>query len=101
MSYFFLVVEIVSGLLVLAGAFAALWNRIQKVDKKQELVAEGQKCQLRSDMLRTYYKHKDDGKIRQYELENFLLLYEAYKAMNGNSFIEKIHDEVIEWKVES
>jgi hypothetical protein len=100
-DYFLLAVEIVSGIGVLVGAFSALWKRIQTVDKRQELVAEGQKCQLRSDMLRTYYKHKDDGKIRQYELENFMLLYEAYKAMNGNSFIEKIYKEVIEWEVES
>jgi hypothetical protein len=52
-------------------------------------------------MLHTYYGHKDNGKIRQYELENFLLMYKAYKALKGNSFIDKIHDEVIEWEVES
>lgn len=101
MNYFLIVVEIVSGIGVLVGAFCALWKRIRNVDKRQELVAEGQRCQLRSDMLRTYYKHKDEGKIRQYELENFLFLYGAYKAMGGNSFIDKIYKEVVEWEVES
>ena len=101
MNYFLLAVEIVSGILVLVGAFSKIWKSIQKIDAKQECVSEGQRCQLRSDMLRTYYKHKDEKKIRQYELENFILMYKAYQALNGNSFVEKIYNEVIEWEVES
>ena len=59
----------------------------------------GVKCQLRSDMLHIYYQHKDDKKIRQYELENFIYLYKAYKALHGNSFIDKIYKEVMnEWE---
>lgn len=63
------------------------------------LVIQGLKCLLRSEMLNTYYHNKDDGKIRQYELENFILLYKAYKAIKGNSFIDKIYKEVMEWEV--
>lgn len=59
----------------------------------------GVKCQLRSEMLHIYYKHKDVKKIRQYELENFVYLYKAYKALRGNSFIDKIYKEVMEWEV--
>ena len=59
----------------------------------------GVKCQLRSDMLRIYYQYKDEKKIRQYELENFIYLYKAYKALHGNSFIDKIYKEVMnEWE---
>ena len=59
----------------------------------------GMKCLLRSEMLRTYYHNKERGKIRQYELENFVFLYKAYKALKGNSFIDKIYEEVMEWEV--
>lgn len=59
----------------------------------------GVKCQLRSDMLHIYYQNKDSEKIRQYELENFIYLYKAYKALHGNSFIDKIYKEVMEWEV--
>lgn len=62
-------------------------------------IREGQKCLLRSDMLRTYYKHSDDEKIRQYEYENFMHDYAAYKAMGGNSFIEHVKKEVESWSV--
>ena len=64
-------------------------------------ILNGLKCLLRSEMLRIYYQHKDSEKIRQYELENFVFLYKAYKALKGNSFIDKIYKEVMEWEVES
>ncbi len=64
-------------------------------------VANGQKCQLRSDMLRIYYHHREEKKIRQYEYENFLMLYEGYKALKGNSFIDKIYGEIKTWEVVS
>lgn len=59
----------------------------------------GMKCQLRSDMLHIYYKYKDVKRIRQYEFENFVYLYKAYKALRGNSFIDKIYKEVMQWEV--
>ncbi len=62
---------------------------------------EGQKCILRSEMLAIYYKHHEAGRVRQYELENFIFLYKAYKALGGNSFIDKIYSEVLTWEVDS
>ncbi|MBE7025052.1 MAG: hypothetical protein E7408_03240 [Ruminococcaceae bacterium] len=64
-------------------------------------IANGQKCQLRSEMLRTYYKHRDAETIRQYEYENFVYCYEAYKALRGNSFIDKIYKEIQTWEIVS
>ena len=62
-------------------------------------LANGMKCQLRSDMLRIYYDNKDTKTIRQYELENFIYLYKAYKSLKGNSFIDRIKAEVMTWEV--
>ena len=44
-------------------------------------------------------RHLEQKEIRQYEMENFLLMYQAYKAMHGNSFIDEIHEEVTSWKI--
>lgn len=63
-------------------------------------IMNGQKCQLRSDMLHIYYGNKEDKRIRQYEYENFVLLYEAYKALKGNSFIDKIYKEIQTWGID-
>ena len=62
---------------------------------------EGQKCLLRSNMLHTYYRNKERSAIRQYEYENFLLEYRAYKALRGNSFIDRIYQEVKTWDIVS
>lgn len=48
-------------------------------------------------MLRIYYHNREKRIIRQYE--NFVYLYEAYKALKGNSFIDKIYEEVKTWEV--
>ena len=64
-------------------------------------IRDGQKCLLRSDMLRMYYRHCESRTIRQYEYENFEYEYYAYKALGGNSFIDKIHAEVKTWRIET
>lgn len=88
------VITLVGELVVLVGAIAPLFASINKV-------SNGTKCQLRSEMLRIYYNNAEDKRIRQYEYENFLALYDAYKALKGNSFIDKIHVEVDTWEVVS
>lgn len=86
------IVALIGEVGVMLGVIAPLIVCVSKI-------ANGQKCQLRSEMLRTYYRHKDDEKIRQYEYENFVYCYEAYKALKGNSFIDKIYKEVQSWEV--
>ena len=56
---------------------------------------------MRSNMLHTYYKNREHSAIRQYEYENFLLEYRAYKALRGNSFIDRIYQEVKTWDIVS
>lgn len=60
---------------------------------------DGIKCLLRSDMMNTYYKHRDSDAFREYEAQNFEMMYAAYKHLGGNSFIDNIHSEVKRWEV--
>lgn len=62
-------------------------------------IINGLKCQLRSDMLHIYYRHHESETIRQYEYENFVMSYEAYHSLGGNSFVDKIYKEVQTWEV--
>ncbi len=62
-------------------------------------VFDGQRCLLRSEMLKIYFKHQQEKEIRQYEYENFCMLYEAYKKLHGNSFIDKVNEDVKEWRI--
>lgn len=60
---------------------------------------EGQCCLLRSEIVRTYYRHHEDEKLREYEYKNVTQCYEAYKTLGGNSFIDHIYNEMQKWEI--
>lgn len=86
-------------IILLIGEVATLIGAISPFIVWVKKITDAQKCQLRSDMLRIYYNNKETKQIRQYEYENFVFLYEAYKALKGNSFIDKIYNEIKTWEI--
>lgn len=85
-------IELVGELAAFAALIAAVIITIMKL-------FEGQKCLLRSEMLRIYYRYLDVKEIPQYEFENFCYCYAAYDKLHGNSFIGKVNKEIHTWKV--
>lgn len=83
----------------LIGEIGVLLGVIVPVIVSVKKIADGQKSLLRSEMLQIYYRNRENGIIHQYEYENFVFLYEAYKALKGNSFIDKIYKEVQSWEI--
>lgn len=92
MSEIHVLISIILEVITLVSLTIGLLSRIRKI-------SDGTKCQLRSEMLQIYYHNRERKIIRQYEYENFVLLYDAYKALKGNSFIDKIYSEVKEWEI--
>lgn len=88
------IVTLITEISILVGVVLPVIVSVRKI-------SNGTKCQLRSEMLRIYYHHREKNTIRQYEYENFVMLYEAYKALKGNSFIDKIYKEVQTWEIVS
>ena len=86
------IVTLITEITILLGVVTPVIISVKKI-------SNGTKCQLRSEMLRIYYRHRESNTIRQYEYENFVMLYEAYKALKGNSFIDKIYKEVQTWEI--
>lgn len=91
----------INTLIAIIGEIMAIIGAVTPLAMKLKKITEGQKCQLRSDMLRIYYANREAETIRQYEYENFVMYYEAYKALKGNSFIDKIYNEVKKWEIVS
>ena len=92
MDKLLLLAEVIGALLTVGGVVLLVLRELRKL-------RDGMKCQLRTAMLNAYYKHHEQHTIRQYEYENFVANYEAYKALKGNSFIDKIYKEVQTWEV--
>lgn len=86
------VVAIITEIVTLMGFIVGFMIWVRKL-------MNGMKCQLRTDMLKTYYSNRESGKIRQYEYENFVYNYEAYKALKGNSFIDEIYEKIKNWEI--
>lgn len=100
MEYISKIVSICGLILNISTVIALLAKPIREKLFGISDMREGQKCMLRSGMLSIYYSGKDhDGTIRQHDYENFVLMYQAYKAMKGNSFVDKIYKEVQEMEV--
>ena len=91
--------EQITAVIAFVGEIVALVGMVVPMMARMRKLSNGTKCQLRSEMLHIYYRNIDDGKIRQYEYENFVMLYEAYKALGGNSFIDRIYEAVKELEI--
>ena len=95
-----MILQICSLITSLAAAAAIILKPIREKLFGTKSIEEGQRCMLRAEMLAIYYEGKDHSdKIRQYKFENFVLMYAAYKALGGNSFIDKIKREVEKMEV--
>ena len=97
MGYLEIIVKAIPVLTFIGGVFAFCF----KVWKEIKQAKEGDMCLLRQKMLEIYYKNKDRKKIRQYEAQNFVLMYKAYKARGGNSFIDEVYEHVTKWELET
>lgn len=70
-------------------------ERIMGIDA----IREGQRCLLRSEIVRTYYRNRKEKVLHEYEFKNLVQCYDAYKALKGNSFIDHIYAEMQEWEI--
>lgn len=89
----------ISTIAALIGEIGVLLGVVIPVIVNVSKIKTGVMCQLRSEMLVIYYHCRERKVIRQYEYENFVMLYDAYKALKGNSFVDKIYVEVKKWEV--
>lgn len=66
--------------------------------QKEELARQSEAIQssLRNDILTIYFNSIHKDYISSWERENVIHLYEAYKKLNGNSFISKCVEEILE-----
>lgn len=65
-------------------------DKIDKIDKKLDATAEGTLASLRNDILTLYYKCCEKGYRNDYDYQNIHEMYDAYKELDGNSFITDI-----------
>ena len=95
MDYINELAKVLGSIAVIIGAVASVYKGYDEWKKARN----GQLCLLRNELLKIYYKYKDQEELPQYEAQNFTMMYDAYKARGGNSFIDEVHTHVIKWEL--
>jgi hypothetical protein len=75
--------------------------REAKYESKRELEErrETDMCLLRDRILSCYFKRYQSREIKQFEFENVGLMYRQYKKLGGNSFVDKIWQDMQGWTI--
>ena len=95
MDYIKELAEIIGAISAIIGGMVVIYKLYGEWKKARD----GQLCLLRNELLKIYYKYKDKEELPQYEAQNFTMMYAAYKARGGNSFIDEVRKHVIEWEL--
>lgn len=79
---------------IVSGLLGYCLNMIKNYKGRDKTQEEALKCLLRSNITSKYYEYSLKKEIPYYEKENLNYMFEQYKKMNGNSYVEKIMDEI-------
>ena len=66
----------------------------EKEKIRKENQAETDRCVLRNIITDFYYRNVSSCEMKQYQYENLSKVYHQYKKLGGNSFIDKIWEEI-------
>ena len=74
-------------------------KRLIDIQKSIDLLNVSQLDMLRYNMNRIYYKYRPYKKILDADKKAFMKFYTDYKEMHGNTWIDSLYTELIEWSV--
>jgi len=84
---------------IVGALIQKLLNRTNKAILNEKTERKAIVALLRHEIVNVYVAHKDKKEIPFFLKESTLIIYEVYKALGGNSFIEQIIAEIKQWKV--
>ena len=74
--------------------------QLNHLDTMMDNLHQGQRDILRQKIMTFYDSHKHDKILTFDDKDNIDALYTDYKAINGNSYIDRVYNRIIRWKVQ-
>ena len=74
-------------------------QEIKHIQQSIDQLNESQMDVMRYDINRLYYKYRPFKKILDCDKKAFIKLYNDYHAMGGNTWIDMLYEEVINWEI--
>lgn len=99
--------SVVSAMLVFILQYFVRENMKLKRDKekaheeRETALENGVVCLLRVKLIEYHTKYMELGYISSHALENWLLMYKAYKALGGNGMVDHMKQEIEELHIEN
>lgn len=97
------IMQYASGILALVTlslmVIKPLRERFLGASARSKAETEATKCMLRNAITEIYFAKRAIRSLHQFEYENLAFLYAVYKKLGGNSFIDRIWEEIQEWEV--
>lgn len=93
------IVQAAKDICSMAACAALLIRPVREWIMGTNVIREGQRCLLRSEIVRIYYRNHEERKLREFEFKNMEQCYKAYKKLKGNSFIDRLRQEMQEWDI--
>ncbi len=78
---------------VAAEAFQPLEQKISVIEQDISKLKEGTQASLRNDLLKTYNHCSGQGYKTKEEMQDFVDMFDAYRKLDGNTFIIEMNEE--------
>ena len=72
---------------------------LDKIQKSVDILNVSQMDLMRYNMNRLYYKYRPFKKILDCDKKAFMKLYSDYHEMGGNTWIDSLYNEVMQWEI--
>lgn len=69
-------------------------KRKEENQEREKGISEGVVALLRTQLIDNHKKYMQQQSIPSYAFENWVLMYQAYKALGGNGMIEHMNEEI-------
>ena len=73
----------------------------ENLESRNKALEDGVVCLLRVKLIEYHTKYMKNGAISSHGLQNWLLMYDAYKKLGGNGMIDHMEEEIEELHIES
>ena len=74
-------------------------KQLTSIRKSIDLLNQSQLDMMRYNMNKIYYKYRPFKKILSADKKAFIKIYNDYKSMDGNTWIDALYAELIEWPI--
>lgn len=74
-------------------------KQLSSIRKSMDLLTQSQMDMMRYDMNKIYYKYRQYKKILSADKKAFIKIYNDYKLMDGNTWIDTLYGELKDWPI--